>query len=95
MIVRMLSYVGLFWTVVVIVVVLVGGCAAPGSGGRGGAWCDIEQPIRPSEATIIAMTKAELESAVAHNQHGEIECGWTPDRGFSALTERIDRMWGK
>lgn len=80
MIARMLGYVGLFWTVVVIAAVLLGGCAAAPTGGRGGAWCEIERPLRFSEATISAMTKDELEVAVAHNEHGETECGWKPAR---------------
>lgn len=80
MIARMLSYVGLFWTVVVIAAVLLGGCAAAPTGGRGGAWCEIEKPLRLSEATIVTMTKPELEIAVAHNEHGAAECGWAPAR---------------
>lgn len=68
------------WAPVLLVGLMLGGCvtAPTGGPGRGGAWCDIERPIRLSPGRIDAMTDAEVKAAVAHNRHGAAECGWKP-----------------
>jgi hypothetical protein len=52
------------------------GCQTTSSG-RGGAFCEVEKPIRLSTATIDAMTPDERRQALEHNQYGAKECGWT------------------
>lgn len=44
----------------------------------GGTFCDISKPIRLTDATIDAMTDAEVEKALAHNRKGARLCGWKP-----------------
>ncbi|MFE1597422.1 hypothetical protein [Methylobacterium sp. ID0610] len=60
----------------------LGGCvtAPTGGPGKGGAFSDVERPLRLSAPVIAAMNHAELAAAVAHNRHGERQCGWTPGR---------------
>lgn len=42
----------------------------------GGTFCDIAAPIRLSDGVIAAMTDAEVERALAHNEKGRRLCGW-------------------
>lgn len=78
---RILSIGAMAWAFAFLAAVILGACSTPkATGGSGGAWCDVSQPMRLSEATIAAMTRPELEAAVAHNTHGERECGWRPNR---------------
>ena len=60
----------------------LGGCvtAPTGGPGKGGAFCDVERPLRLSAPVIAAMNHAELAAAVAHNRHGEKHCRCTPGR---------------
>lgn len=44
----------------------------------GGTFCDIAKPIRLSGATVDAMTDAEVNAALAHNERGARLCGWRP-----------------
>lgn len=44
----------------------------------GGSFCDIAKPIRLTDATIDAMTDAEVEKALAHNRKGQALCHWKP-----------------
>lgn len=53
--------------------VLIAACTT-----TGGTFCDIAKPIRPSEATIAAMSDAEVDDALANNRKGAKLCGWTP-----------------
>ncbi len=71
--------------ILAIVALGMGGCATVPTGGpgRGGAFCDVERPIALSEAAITAMAHDELARAVAHNRHGERQCGWKPARRAS------------
>lgn len=55
-------------------------CASPPTGGKGGAFCDVEKPPVLTENTIAAMSRPELEAAVARLEFGEKECGWRPIR---------------
>lgn len=48
------------------------------SGGKGGAFCSVEAPIRPSKDSIAHMSPAEAKSILEHNRHGQRECGWKP-----------------
>jgi hypothetical protein len=68
------------WAPVVLVALMLGGCvtAPTGGPGRGGAWCDVERPIRLTRERVDAMTDAEVRAAVTHNRHGAAECGWKP-----------------
>ncbi len=70
------------WAPVLLVGLMLGGCVTSGTGGagRGGAWCDVERPIRLSAERVDAMSAAEVKAAVAHNRHGQAECGWAPGR---------------
>uniref|UniRef100_A0A9E8CTC8 Lipoprotein n=1 Tax=Bosea sp. NBC_00436 TaxID=2969620 RepID=A0A9E8CTC8_9HYPH len=77
---RPLSYAAMIGSFCLSFAIVIGGCARTATGGKGGAWCEIERPLRLSEATISVMTRAELEAAVTHNEHGERECGWRPSR---------------
>lgn len=43
-----------------------------------GSFCAIAEPIRPSKATLAAMTDAEVKAALAHNETGRKLCGWKP-----------------
>lgn len=42
----------------------------------GGSFCDIAKPERLTPATVDAMTDAEVEKALAHNEKGRRLCGW-------------------
>ncbi|MGW9821918.1 hypothetical protein ACUXK4_004507 [Methylorubrum extorquens] len=68
------------WAPVILVALILGGCATVPTGGpgRGGAWCDIERPIRLSPERVDAMSDAEVKAAIVHNRHGAAECGWKP-----------------
>ena len=44
----------------------------------GGSFCAISKPIRLSETTIAAMTDAEVNAALVHNEQGRALCGWQP-----------------
>lgn len=39
-------------------------------------WCDGNAPLRYSEATIDAMSRAELDQINAHNAKGQAWCKW-------------------
>jgi hypothetical protein len=73
------------WAPVILVALILGGCASVPTGGpgRGGAWCDIERPIRLSPERIDAMSDAEVKAAIVHNRHGASECGWKPSENKS------------
>ena len=43
-----------------------------------GTFCDIAKPRRLSDATITAMSDAEVDDALAHNLKGQKLCGWKP-----------------
>lgn len=58
---------------------LVGGCATTTTGGsRGGAFCDIAQPRRPSKGQIAVMTDEAKRQDLAFNRYGAEHCGWRP-----------------
>lgn len=52
------------------------GCAGLSGGGRGGAFCDVARPVRPSEKAVDAMSAAEVRAALAQNKYGARACGW-------------------
>ena len=52
--------------------VLLSACATT----TGGDFCRVEHPIRPTKATIDAMSDAEIRDALAHNLKGVKLCGW-------------------
>lgn len=41
-------------------------------------WCDHNQPRRPSQAVVNAMTRPELDEMNAFNARGVKWCGWRP-----------------
>lgn len=41
-----------------------------------GNFCDIAQPLRPSPATVSALTDAEVAEMLKHNERGKALCGW-------------------
>lgn len=43
-----------------------------------GSFCDISRPLRLSAATVDAMTDAEVNAALAHNEKGQRLCHWKP-----------------
>ncbi len=43
-----------------------------------GSFCSIADPIRPSQATIDAMSDAEVAAALAHNEKLTRLCGVRP-----------------
>lgn len=43
-----------------------------------GSFCAIAKPQRPSQATIEAMTDAEVAQALAALEKGQKLCGWRP-----------------
>lgn len=49
------------------------GCASPKAG-----FCAVSSPMRPSAATIAAMSDAEVKDVLAHNRLGQKLCGWKP-----------------
>lgn len=44
----------------------------------GGSWCDIAKPIRLSHAAIDAMSDAEVNAVLAHNEKLAKLCGVRP-----------------
>lgn len=44
----------------------------------GGSFCDLAKPMRPSQATIEAMSDAEVEAMLLHNRTLETQCGVKP-----------------
>lgn len=64
----------------IVLVIALAACASPQTGGKGGAFCDVEKPPVLTESTIAAMSRAELEAAVERLEFGERECGWRPIR---------------
>lgn len=44
----------------------------------GGTFCDIARPLRPSAASLAAMSDAEVAAMLAHNRKGQRLCGWQP-----------------
>lgn len=44
----------------------------------GGTFCDIARPLRPSAASLAAMSDAEVAAMLAHNRKGQKLCGWRP-----------------
>ena len=79
---RALSHLGMAAAFVMIMAVTLGACAGkpPVTGGRGGALCDVEQPIRRPLAEMLAMPRSEQNRITSHNEFGEKECGWRPNR---------------
>lgn len=57
-----------------VALIVLAGCSATAKGG----FCAISQQIRPSAATIDAMTDAEVKAILAHNRKGRQLCGWRP-----------------
>ena len=53
---------------------LAAGCSTTARG----SFCQVAEPFRPSQATIAAMTDAEVAAALAHNRKGQKLCGWRP-----------------
>jgi len=45
---------------------------------RGGNFCDLSKPIRPSQAVFEAMSEREIDAMLVHNRTGEKLCGWQP-----------------
>lgn len=43
-----------------------------------GTFCAISKPLRPSEATIAAMSDAEVADMLRHNEAGRALCSWRP-----------------
>lgn len=41
-----------------------------------GSFCQIAKPIRPSSATIDALSDAEVKALLSHNLKGAKLCGW-------------------
>jgi len=58
---------------VILSVICLSGCAT-----TKGSFCAIAKPLRPSEATIAAMSDAEVADMLAHNEKGAKLCGWKP-----------------
>ena len=54
-----------------LLLILLGGCAT-----TTGSFCQIEHPLRLSDASIEAMTDAEVADVLTHNRIGERLCGW-------------------
>ncbi len=52
---------------------IVFGCASPR-----GTYCSIAKPHRFSDATVNAMTDAEVQQELTHNRTGAKLCGWKP-----------------
>ncbi len=48
------------------------------TGGRGGAFCDVERPTRLRAEVVARMNHGELAAAVARNRFGAKQCGWRP-----------------
>lgn len=54
-------------------VALLSACTTPS-----GTFCDIASPLRLSDTAIEAMSDAEVQNALAHNERGRRLCGWKP-----------------
>lgn len=65
---------GLRVLIFVLIAGTLGACAAT----SGGTFCDNARPQRFTDATVAAMSDAELNDALAHNLKGQRLCGWTP-----------------
>lgn len=48
------------------------------TGGRGGAFCDVASPRRPSQAQQAVMSDEAKRQDVAFNRYGAKHCGWRP-----------------
>lgn len=53
---------------------IMAGCQSVPKGG----FCSIAEPIRLSPATVDAMTDAEVQAALEHNEKGRRLCHWEP-----------------
>lgn len=60
---------------VTLILITLAGCITTPVGGD---FCAVEHPARLSDATIDAMTDAEVNDALAHNRKGQKLCGWQP-----------------
>ncbi len=58
---------------VLILAIALAGCTT-----TKGSFCQISDPIRPSQATIEALTDAEVAAILAHNEKGRALCSWKP-----------------
>lgn len=43
-----------------------------------GSFCQIAQPLRPSAATVAALSDAEVKALLSHNRKGQRLCNWRP-----------------
>lgn len=41
-------------------------------------WCRSNEPVRPSRASLAAMTEKEIDDALERNRRGAAWCGWRP-----------------
>ncbi len=57
---------------VLILALLLAGCQTTTKG----SFCQISDPIRPSQATIETLTDAEVAAILAHNEKGRALCSW-------------------
>lgn len=64
---------------VAVALLLLAGCTAiqPVEDPRK-VWCDENQPRRPTQPVLDAMTRPEINEMNAHNAKGVQWCGWTP-----------------
>ena len=53
------------------VLVVLSACASPQ-----GSFCLVASPLRPSAATLAAMSNQEVSAMLAHNEKGSKLCGW-------------------
>jgi hypothetical protein len=56
----------------------LGACATQSTGGAGGAFCSVAEPIRLSADAIEHLNDSEARNILGHNKHGQAECGWKP-----------------
>lgn len=56
----------------------IAGCATTAPRPEPLTWCDLNQPFRPTQATLAVMTQAEVDEGLAHNLRGQRLCGWRP-----------------
>ncbi|BAP94487.1 hypothetical protein [Aurantimonas phage AmM-1] len=61
-----------------ILIVVMAGALLAGCTAQRGSFCETAEPIRPSRATIAAMSDGEVAALLAHNETGEALCGWRP-----------------
>ena len=57
--------------------ILVAAIALAGCTTTGG-FCSVAKPIRLSGQTVAAMSDAEVEDALRHNELGQKICSWSP-----------------